>query len=166
MYSIVASYRSEYPHDSVKPPAPANPELAALRRRLAETMLSDRLRLRRELDRLAAAPGVDAAALARWQARLDAACARYALRAASVPDAAVDETLPIAARADEIVGLIRKHQVLVLAGETGSGKSTQLPKLCLAAGRGRSGLIGCTQPRRVAARSVARRVAMELNTEL
>ena len=129
-------------------------------------MLGDRLRLRRELDRLAAASGVDVAALARWQSRLDVARARYALRAGSVPNVAVDETLPIAARADEIVGLIRKHQVLVLAGETGSGKSTQLPKLCLAAGRGRSGLIGCTQPRRVAARSVARRVAMELNTEL
>ena len=68
--------------------------------------------------------------------------------------------------ADDIVDTIRKHQVVVLAGETGSGKSTQLPKLCLAAGRGVAGLIGCTQPRRVAARSVARRVAAELGTEL
>ena len=83
-----------------------------------------------------------------------------------MPEIKVDETLPIAARADEIVALIRKHQIIVLAGETGSGKSTQLPKLCLAAGRGRAGLIGCTQPRRVAARSVARRVAGELGTEL
>ena len=62
--------------------------------------------------------------------------------------------------------MIRKHQVIVLAGETGSGKSTQLPKLCLAAGRGVAGLIGCTQPRRVAARSVARRVASELETQV
>ena len=104
----------------------------------------------------------------RWRAgaRASTPRARCTARAASVPEIEVDESLPIAARADEIVGLIRKHQVLVLAGETGSGKSTQLPKLCLAAGRGRSGLIGCTQPRRVAARSVARRVAAELGTEL
>ncbi len=104
--------------------------------------------------------------LARWRAQFDIAHARYAARAASAPEIRIDESLPIAARADEIVGLIRKHQVLVLAGETGSGKSTQLPKLCLAAGRGRAGLIGCTQPRRVAARNVARRVASELGTEL
>ncbi|MEO7199928.1 MAG: ATP-dependent RNA helicase HrpA, partial [Dokdonella sp.] len=78
----------------------------------------------------------------------------------------VDESLPIAARADEIVDLIRKHQVIVLAGETGSGKTTQLPKLCLAAGRGRTGMIGCTQPRRIAARTVARRVASELGKQV
>ncbi|MBI2496773.1 MAG: ATP-dependent RNA helicase HrpA [Opitutae bacterium] len=71
--------------------------------------------------------------------------------------------LPISARADEIIAAIRAHQVLVLAGETGSGKTTQLPKLCLVAGRGERGKIACTQPRRVAATSVARRVAEELN---
>src|SRR5690606_8278668 len=61
---------------------------------------------------------------------------------------------------------IRRHQVIVLAGETGSGKTTQLPKLCLAAGRGAAGMVGCTQPRRIAARSVARRVAAELGSEV
>ena len=71
--------------------------------------------------------------------------------------------LPISARVDEIVTAIREHQVLVLAGETGSGKTTQIPKMCLAAGRGDKGRIACTQPRRVAATSVARRVAEELN---
>ena len=71
--------------------------------------------------------------------------------------------LPISARADEIVAAIRDNQVLVLAGETGSGKTTQIPKLCLVAGRGERGRIACTQPRRVAASSVARRVAEELN---
>ena len=70
--------------------------------------------------------------------------------------------LPISARAGEIVDAIAAHPVLVLAGETGSGKTTQIPKLCLAAGRGTRGRIGCTQPRRVAALSVARRVAEEL----
>jgi ATP-dependent helicase HrpA len=71
--------------------------------------------------------------------------------------------LPISARADEIIAAIRENQVLVLAGETGSGKTTQIPKMCLVAGRGETGRIACTQPRRVAATSVARRVAEELN---
>jgi ATP-dependent helicase HrpA len=71
--------------------------------------------------------------------------------------------LPISVRADEIIGLLQKHQVLVLAGETGSGKTTQVPKMCLAAGSGLKGRIACTQPRRVAAASVSRRVAEELN---
>ncbi len=74
--------------------------------------------------------------------------------------------LPISARADEIIAAIRDHQVLVLAGETGSGKTTQIPKMCLVAGRGEAGRIACTQPRRVAATSVARRVAEELNVPL
>jgi ATP-dependent helicase HrpA len=71
--------------------------------------------------------------------------------------------LPISARADEIIGLLQRHQVLVVAGETGSGKTTQIPKMCLAAGAGTCGRIACTQPRRVAATSVSRRVAEELN---
>ncbi|HEY3520074.1 MAG TPA: ATP-dependent RNA helicase HrpA, partial [Rhodanobacteraceae bacterium] len=89
-----------------------------------------------------------------------------AARAASIPEITIDESLPIARRADEIVKLVREHQVLVIAGETGSGKTTQLPKLCLAAGRGIEGMIGCTQPRRLAARAMARRVASELSTEV
>lgn len=70
--------------------------------------------------------------------------------------------LPISARAEEIVATLQAHQVLVLAGETGSGKTTQIPKMCLAAGCGTRGRIACTQPRRVAALSVSRRVAEEL----
>lgn len=73
--------------------------------------------------------------------------------------------LPISARAEDIVGLIQKHQVVILAGETGSGKTTQIPKMCLAAGGGTRGRIACTQPRRVAALSVSRRVAEELGVE-
>ena len=98
--------------------------------------------------------------------KLQASVAERERRAAALPSAPVDATLPIAASADEIVELIRKHQVVVIAGETGSGKTTQLPKLCLAAGRGAAGMIGCTQPRRIAARSVARRVAEELQVQL
>ena len=115
----------------------------------------------------------------RWQARPDDGQARNAFetalgrsvamreaRAARLPRAAVDPGLPIAAAADRIIELIRAHPVVVVAGETGSGKTTQLPKLCLAAGRGAAGMIGCTQPRRIAARAVARRVAEELQVPL
>ena len=73
--------------------------------------------------------------------------------------------LPISQRRDDIAAAIRDHQVVVVAGETGSGKTTQLPKICLELGRGaggRGGLIGHTQPRRIAARSVAERLASEL----
>jgi ATP-dependent helicase HrpA len=73
-----------------------------------------------------------------------------------------DDSLPIAAKRDEIKAALLKHQVLIIAGETGSGKTTQLPKICLEIGRGQHGLIGHTQPRRIAARSVASRVAEEL----
>jgi len=74
--------------------------------------------------------------------------------------------LPITAMRDELVAAIRDHQVVIVAGETGSGKSTQLPKLCLEAGRGVDGVIGHTQPRRVAARTIAQRVADEVGTKL
>ena len=74
--------------------------------------------------------------------------------------------MPLAARRDDLLVAIRDHQVVIVAGETGSGKSTQLPKLCLDLGRGVSGLIGHTQPRRVAARTIAERVAEELGTQL
>ncbi len=73
--------------------------------------------------------------------------------------------LPISARAEEIVAAIQAHPVVILAGETGSGKTTQIPKMCLAAGRGLHGRIGCTQPRRVAALSISRRVAEELGVD-
>jgi ATP-dependent helicase HrpA len=79
---------------------------------------------------------------------------------------AYPESLPITARRDEIVQAIRDNQVLIVAGETGSGKSTQIPKFCLEAGRGTGGLIGHTQPRRVAARTIAERVAEELGSPL
>jgi len=73
-------------------------------------------------------------------------------------------SLPVSERRDDIVAAIRAHQVLVIIGDTGSGKTTQLPKMCLEAGRGTAGIIGCTQPRRIAALSVAERVAEEIGT--
>jgi ATP-dependent helicase HrpA len=126
----------------------------------------DRGRLIGEWRRLARAADADSA---RWQAlaaAIEASRAKVAARAASVPPIALDESLPITVESERIVKAIREHPVLVIAGETGSGKTTQLPKLCLAAGRGTSGLIGCTQPRRIAARAVARRVAQELGSPI
>ncbi len=72
--------------------------------------------------------------------------------------------LPVLDAREQLIAAIQQHQVIIVAGETGSGKTTQLPKICLAAGRGRSGLIGHTQPRRIAARAVASRIAEELGT--
>jgi len=83
-----------------------------------------------------------------------------------VPTITYPADLPITARKDDIAATIRDHQVVIVSGETGSGKTTQLPKICLELGRGIEGLIGHTQPRRIAARSVAERIADELNTEL
>ena len=74
--------------------------------------------------------------------------------------------LPVVARREELALAIEKHQVVIVCGETGSGKTTQLPKICLSLGRGVQGVIGHTQPRRVAARSVAARIAQELKSEL
>lgn len=88
----------------------------------------------------------------------------FAKRLQSCPKPQIDENLPVGLHAEQIVELITQHQIIIIAGETGSGKTTQLPKICIAAGRGVSGMIGCTQPRRIAARAVAKRVADELQT--
>ena len=102
----------------------------------------------------------------RFQAEFDKAKALVEARKARVPKISIDEALPIQAYADELIQAISRNQVVIVAGETGSGKTTQLPKLCLGAGRGILGMIGCTQPRRIAAKTVAKRVAQELNCEL
>ncbi|MEY3251644.1 MAG: ATP-dependent helicase HrpA, partial [Pseudomonadota bacterium] len=87
-----------------------------------------------------------------------------------VPPITYPESLPVSARRDEIARAIAAHPVVIVCGETGSGKTTQLPKICLELGRGRGaggrGLIGHTQPRRIAASSVAKRIAEELNSPL
>lgn len=87
-------------------------------------------------------------------------------RRAAVPALVYPEELPVSARRDEIAAAIRDNQVVIVAGETGSGKTTQLPKICLELGRGVAGMIGHTQPRRIAARSVAERIAHELGTPI
>ncbi len=144
---------------------PPDPALRHARDGIDAATTRDRGRLLGLWTRWNAAPG-DAAARGRFEQALEASIASREARAARLPHAAVAADLPIAGAAEEIVALVRKHQVVVVAGETGSGKTTQLPKLCLAAGRGAAGMIGCTQPRRIAARAVARRVAEELQVPL
>ncbi len=87
---------------------------------------------------------------------------RYSKRAQSVPPLRFPKDLPIAIKKNEIIESIKKNQVVIITGETGSGKTTQIPKMCLAAGRGLRGMIGLTQPRRIAATSIASRIAAEL----
>ena len=150
------------------PTSPATDTLADLRARLTELTLRDERRLARRLDgvRKARDGEARAAALAEIAHEVDAAERRVRRRAAAVPAVRYPQELPVSRRRDEIAAAIRDHQVVIVAGETGSGKTTQLPKICLELGRGVRGTIGHTQPRRLAARTVAERVAEELGTEL
>jgi ATP-dependent helicase HrpA len=91
---------------------------------------------------------------------------RRALRLANIPRISYPEALPITAKKDDIIDAIKKNPVVIITGETGSGKTTQIPKMCLEAGRGIFGVIGCTQPRRVAAMTVAYRIAEELGEDI
>jgi ATP-dependent helicase HrpA len=101
----------------------------------------------------------------KWQIARDKSQQLVNTRRESLPKISYPD-LPVSARSEEIVELIQNNQVVVIAGETGSGKTTQLPKICLQAGRGVKGMIGHTQPRRIAARTVANRIAEELKTPL
>lgn len=143
-------------------PDPASISLDAVLRR-------DQFRLRRERDRLRNEKmrGNDVAkAETALSAKIAASVAARAARAASVPAISYPEELPVSANRDEIRRAIELNPVVIVCGETGSGKTTQLPKICLEAGRGVAGIIGHTQPRRIAARAVASRIAEELKTPL
>ncbi|MEV4436145.1 ATP-dependent RNA helicase HrpA [Streptomyces sp. NPDC049585] len=141
---------------------------ADLAGRLSELMLRDAQRLGRRLEgaRRIRKPEARAAVLAEIAGEVDAAELRVAARRAAVPEISYPEQLPVSQKKDAILEAIRDHQVVIVAGETGSGKTTQIPKICLELGRGVRGLIGHTQPRRIAARTVAERVAEELRTPL
>lgn len=175
------------PHSpaAVAPTALAAPE--DLRTRIGTLTLRDEARLRRRLEeaehgprqsrnrrgrggrgrpRGAAGAGDASAQLARLAADVEKAEARLAARQAAVPEVSYPPQLPVSQRREDLLEAIREHQVVVVAGETGSGKTTQLPKICLELGRGVRGLIGHTQPRRIAARAVAERIAEELETPL
>ncbi len=146
------------------------PHWTQLRQSLDETMIRDRHRLRRQLADLEkrSAAGKDVAGgLDKWQQARDSSVLRAQRRREQVPaHIEYPPQLPISDKREDIARLISEHQVVVLAGETGSGKTTQVPKICLELGRGITGTIGHTQPRRIAARTVAARVAEELDTSL
>jgi ATP-dependent helicase HrpA len=135
---------------------------------LPELMLSDQHRLNRRIDRARGLrdPAARDKAIAQLAADVTRAAQRVSRRRAALPDISYPEELPVSQRKDDLAKAIRDHQVVIVAGETGSGKTTQLPKICLEIGRGITGQIGHTQPRRIAARTVAERIAEELSTDL
>jgi ATP-dependent helicase HrpA len=139
-----------------------------MRRALPKLMLLDQHRLRRRLDRAQHLRDQSAREKAVTELANDIARAtqRVSRRRETVPVVTYPEELPVSQRRDDILATIRDHQVVIVAGETGSGKTTQLPKICLELGRGVAGQIGHTQPRRIAARTVAERIADELDTSL
>lgn len=135
----------------------------SLRERLATVLSTDRVRLLRRIGELGEAR---AATDARVLAEIERSAQARLKRERELPVPTFPPELPVSQRRDEIARAIRDHQVVVLCGQTGSGKTTQLPKICLSLKRGGAGLIGHTQPRRLAARAVASRVAQELGGEL
>ncbi|MFI0454069.1 ATP-dependent RNA helicase HrpA [Actinomadura sp. 6N118] len=147
---------------------PVKSPLADLRARLPELMLRDQHRLRRRIDgtqKMRDAKRRDKIT-GEIAADIDAAERRVARRRAAMPAITYPPELPVSQKRDDLLAAIRDHQIVIVAGETGSGKTTQLPKICLELGRGIHGAIGHTQPRRLAARTVADRIAEELATPL
>ena len=145
--------------------ASAHAALAVARAALGDIMAIDAARLAKRIDRCER-EGAQGTAMAKIAADIERSRAVRSARVEAKPAVEFPPELPISARAAEIIATIRAHPVVIVAGETGSGKTTQLPKICLVAGRGERGQIAHTQPRRIAARSVAARLAHELQTEL
>ncbi|MFC1812913.1 DEAD/DEAH box helicase, partial [Thermodesulfobacteriota bacterium] len=139
---------------------------------LPGALRADRLHARRELQRIkrfktgASSNETIGKRLLGLEKRLISSSNNRERRIKSLPKIADITTLPIFSKKDEIINLISKHPVVIISGETGSGKTTQIPKFCLAAGRGINGKIGCTQPRRIAATTVSHRIAEELGEQL
>ncbi|MDH5591410.1 MAG: ATP-dependent RNA helicase HrpA, partial [Gammaproteobacteria bacterium] len=129
-------------------------------------MLADQFPLRRRLQDLLKQQEIKPEQLTALENKITASIDRRELRQQAIPKPSFEADLPVIERRAEIAQAIKDNQVIILSGETGSGKTTQLPKICLELGRGVSGLIGHTQPRRIAARTVATRIAEELNSEL
>ncbi|WP_257797332.1 ATP-dependent RNA helicase HrpA [Aggregatibacter actinomycetemcomitans] len=146
-----------------------NPLQQSLFTQLNDVMLSDKRRLSARIHGIGKIKNQDAqqAVTAEIEQQIHLAKLRVEQRKSAVKNLIVfPESLPVSQRKAEIEKLLSEHQVIVVAGETGSGKTTQLPKMCLELGLGNFGMIGHTQPRRIAARSVAVRIAEELQTEL
>ena len=146
-----------------------NPIQQSLFSKLKDIMLVDQRRLSARIHGIGKIKSQEAqqAVAAEIQLQIEQAQLRVENRKSAVKNPIVfPESLPVSQRKAEIQKLLSEHQVIVVAGETGSGKTTQLPKMCLELGFGNLGMIGHTQPRRIAARSVAARIAEELETEL
>ncbi len=141
----------------------SGPTFAELRERLDGLAIRDAARLGRRLR--GSAGTAREPAPPKLVGQFERAQRLITTRMAAVPEITYPD-LPVSAKRDDIAAAIRDHQVVVVAGETGSGKTTQLPKICLELGRGVRGTIGHTQPRRLAARTVAQRIADELHTPL
>ena len=133
-----------------------------------QAMKPDQFRLRRRLKQLRKQANSARAVeqLQRFGSEVERSAVRRQQRQAALPSIHYDESLPIHARRAEIAQALREHPIIIVSGETGSGKSTQLPKICLEMGRGVDGFIGHTQPRRLAARSIATRLAEEIGSPL
>lgn len=146
-----------------------NPIQQSLFSKLKDIMLVDQRRLSARIHGIGKIKSQEAqqAVAAEIQMQIEQAQLRVENRKSAVQNPIIfPESLPVSQRKAEIQKLLSEHQVIVVAGETGSGKTTQLPKMCLELGFGNLGMIGHTQPRRIAARSVAARIAEELETEL
>jgi ATP-dependent helicase HrpA len=142
---------------------------ANIEKQISSAMRADQFELRRLLRSIRNAENAKKPFdknLDKLNAMLDRSLQLRERRASTVPKITYPEDLPVVGRRDEIAATIRDHQVIVVCGETGSGKSTQLPKIALELGRGIGGVIGHTQPRRIAARSIATRLAEELHCEV
>ena len=139
---------------------------------LRDSLPAEHFFLRREIERLRRASARDEGhekfqkQLTGLEKKIRGSIRKKKWRIENRPRFDFDPALPITARKDDIITAIQQNPVVVISGETGSGKTTQIPKFCLAAGRGIAGKIGCTQPRRIAATSVARRISDELGEEL
>ena len=131
-----------------------------------DMMLRDQRKLLRQLKGLRRRPGDLKARLDSLESWAEASVAERKTRRENKPTVTFPADLPITSKAQEIIRLIKEHPVVIVSGETGCGKSTQIPKMCLQAGMGTAGKIGCTQPRRIAAITIAHRIAQELGEEI
>lgn len=141
---------------------------ASLKKALGESLIKDRFRFSKRIDGASKIKNESARNAVFDEIALDIAQSMMVVeqRKQQMPKIEYPALLPVSQKRDDIAQAIAHHQVVIVAGETGSGKTTQLPKICAELGRGKYGLIGHTQPRRLAARSVANRIAEEMETEL
>jgi ATP-dependent helicase HrpA len=132
----------------------------------SDVMRCDQFRFQKRIRNLKSQKGDITKPFEKLMADIEKSLKQRQRRFALLPKPNFPDDLPVSSQRENISDLISKHQVVIVAGETGSGKTTQLPKICLSLERGVTGMIGCTQPRRIAARAVASRVASELDTDL